>query len=75
MATYPYFEPESEAKLAYIRLADRADLPEDVRARTSGMEAIYTIHAADGQVLALTNDRDKAFMLARMNEMRPVSVH
>ena len=75
MATYPYFKPEDEAKVAYIRLADRADLPEAVRDQTSGMDAIYSIHAADGQVLALTDDRNKAFMLARMNEMQPVSVH
>ena len=75
MADYPYFKAEDEARVAYIRLADRTALPDEVRKQTRGMDVVYSIHAADGQVLALTDDRGKAFVLARLNEMQPVSVH
>jgi len=75
MASYPYFQPDEETQIAYIRATDRANLPKDVRDQTMGMRRIYSIHAADGKVLALVDDRTKAFAVARMNEMRPVSVH
>ena len=75
MADYPFFRPGDEGKVAYIRLMDRALLPDEIRERLQGMDKVYSIHDADGQVLALTDDRRKAFVMARMNEMRPYSVH
>lgn len=61
--------------VAYIRLMDPDVLPDEIREQTEGMSHIYSVHGADGKVLALVDDRDKAFMIARMNEMKPVSVH
>jgi hypothetical protein len=75
MANYPYFKPEDESQLAYIRLVDPAKLPSQVRKETEGMDRVYAIHNAEGQVLALVDNRDKAFVVARMNEMHPVSAH
>lgn len=75
MANYPYFRQNDDEQVAYIRLVDPQKLPQDVRKETAGMDRIYAISSADGEVLALVDDRDKAFIVARMNEMRPVSVH
>ncbi|MFQ5958184.1 MAG: DUF1150 family protein [Alphaproteobacteria bacterium] len=35
----------------------------------------YGIHAADGTVLGVAEDRDTAFAAARQNDFEPVSVH
>ncbi len=74
MSSTPSF-PQDDAPVAYIRMVARDALPKDVQEKTKGMDQIYSIHDAEGQVLALVNDRDRAFVVARMNEMQPVSVH
>ncbi len=43
------------------------DIPEDA--------TLYSVHAADGERIALVGDRDLAFAAARQHEMNPVSVH
>lgn len=75
MADYPSFNDTGGKPIAYVRTVRSADLPDDVRAEMGDAKAVYAIHAADGKVLALVDDRSKAFMLARMNEFAPVSVH
>lgn len=67
--------PKEDASLAYIRLVPKEALPDELRDATTGTKAIYGIHDADGKILALVDDRDKAFLMARMNELHPVSVH
>ncbi|MEM8787423.1 MAG: DUF1150 family protein [Pseudomonadota bacterium] len=74
MTDTPYLT-DAEDSIAYIRLVNRAALPAEIRDKTEGMDQIYSIHDAQGHVLALVDDRDKAFVVARMNEMQPVSVH
>ncbi|AGT09534.1 DUF1150 family protein [Paracoccus aminophilus] len=59
----------------YIRRVAVATLPQDVRDQVEGVEALYAVHGADGERIALVKDRGLAFMLARENEMSPVSVH
>jgi len=75
MANYPYFRPGEESQIVYVRKVERDALPPEVKKQTSGMDEIYCISDAEGHVLALTDDRGKAFAVARMNEKRPVSVH
>jgi len=67
--------PKEDQSLAYIRLVPKEALPDELRDVAVGSKAIYGIHDADGKILALVDDRDKAFMMARMNELHPVSVH
>lgn len=43
------------------------DVPEDA--------TLYSVHASDGERIALVGDRDLAFAAARQHEMNPVSVH
>jgi hypothetical protein len=74
MTEFPSFAAEGDKRIVYVREVKTADLPEEVRSRTS-LEHLYAIHAADGEVLALVPDRAQAFVVARQNELSPVSVH
>ncbi len=75
MTDFPSLPDEGEKRIVYVREVKTADLPEEIRARTGGLAALYAIHAEDGEVLALVGDRRQAFLVARQNEMAPVSVH
>lgn len=75
MSTYPYMTPGDDDQIVYVRRVNRADLPKPLRDETKGMDAVWSIHDAAGQILAFVDDRDKAFRVARMNERHPVSVH
>jgi hypothetical protein len=66
-------------KMVYIREIDASELkadglvPSDT-AFPSGLK-FYAVHAANGQRMAILDDREAAFSAARQNEMEPVSVH
>ena len=62
-------------RIVYVRPVPVADLPEEVRAQIEGTDVIYSVHAPDGQRLALVADRSTAFHLARANDFAPVNVH
>ncbi|MDO5633202.1 MAG: DUF1150 domain-containing protein [Paracoccus sp. (in: a-proteobacteria)] len=59
----------------YIRRVAMAELPNEVREQAQGLDSLYAVHGIDGERLALVRDRQLAFMLARQNELTPVSVH
>ncbi len=61
--------------IVYIRPVAVADLPEDLREQAEGLETLYAIGNEEGQQLALVKDRKLAFVVARQNDMSPVSVH
>lgn len=69
------FGPEPAENTVYIRRVAMDTLPEDVRRQVPDADALYAVHGVDGERLALVKDRSMAFMLARQNEMTPVSVH
>jgi hypothetical protein len=46
-----------------------------VRRQAGDRETLYAIGSADGQQLALVDDRKLAFVVARQHDMEPVSVH
>ena len=62
-------------RIVYVRPVDVAELPQEVRDNSEGLETIYALHAADGERLALVANRDMAFALARQNDFAPVTVH
>ena len=68
------FGPEPD-NLVYVRPVAVADLPAEVREAAMGAREIYAVHSAAGERLALVKDRNLAFMLARQNDLAPVSVH
>lgn len=62
-------------RIVYVRAVDVADLPEEMQSEIEGVDQLYAVHASDGERLALVNDREMAFMLARQNDYSPVMVH
>lgn len=51
---------------------------ENVAFIKSGIEdgkCMWSIYAADGEKIAMTDDRDFAFVVAKQNDLNPQSVH
>ncbi|MBM3606373.1 MAG: DUF1150 family protein [Alphaproteobacteria bacterium] len=69
------FGDSDNAQTVYIRPVSTDTLPDDIRKQLPGVETMYAVHGTDGARLALVQDRNLAFVLARQNELRPVSVH
>ncbi len=69
------FGHEDQNRIVYVREVSVADLPEEVRDQAEGAEVLYAVHAADGERLALVKERNLAFVLARQNDLAPVTVH
>ncbi len=61
--------------IVYIRHVAVADLPDEIREQAKGIETLYAIGSETGEQLALVKDRKLAFVVARQNDMTPVSVH
>ncbi|MFP4274515.1 MAG: DUF1150 family protein [Paracoccaceae bacterium] len=62
-------------RIVYVRPVKVADLPQELREQASGIEILYAVHNAEGERLALVRDRRLAFVLARQNDLAPVTVH
>lgn len=69
-------------KLVYVRTVVARDVIDDLVDEEGAMivdvpedATLYSVHAADGERIALVGDRDLAFAAARQHEMHPVSVH
>ncbi|QRZ12599.1 DUF1150 domain-containing protein [Paracoccus methylovorus] len=69
------FDPQEAGNIVYIRRVAMDSLPDEVRRQVPNVDALYAVHGPDGERLALVKDRSLAFMLARQNELTPVSVH
>jgi len=67
--------PAVGGNTVYVRRVSMDSLPIEVRAQAPELEALYAVHGLDGERLALVADRNLAFVLARQNELEPVSVH
>jgi hypothetical protein len=61
--------------MVYVKPILAADLPADVREKVGDLEALFSVHNAEGEQLALVANRKLAFHLARENNMEPVTVH
>jgi hypothetical protein len=70
----PYTFPEGP-KIVYVREIAVSDLPDDLREQAGDLDVIYSVHAANGDQLALVANRALAFQLARQHDVTPVSVH
>jgi hypothetical protein len=67
--------PEGGERIVYVRTVPVADLPDEIREQVGEVETVYSVHAPNGQRLALVADRKLAFHLARSHDFAPVSVH
>ena len=64
-----------EGRIAYIREVPAETLPDEIRVRLNGARQVYGIHTEAGECVALTRNRRLAFVLARRNDLAPVSAH
>lgn len=64
-----------ESRIAYIREVPVDSLPDEIRTRLGGARQVYGIHTEAGECVALARDRRLAFVLARQNDLAPVSAH
>ncbi|MBU3028748.1 DUF1150 family protein [Paracoccus marinaquae] len=71
---FDFGEAETQ-KIVYVRRVATSTLPQEIRAQVPGVDALYAVHDAEGERLALVQDRSLAFVLARQHEFSPVSVH
>ena len=69
-------------KLVYVRTVLASEVLDDLVDDETGAvidipgdTTLYSVHAGDGQRIALVGDRALAFAAARQHEMNPVSVH
>lgn len=69
------FSPDTESRIVYVRSVAVTDLPQEVQEQAAGIDMLYAVHNAEGGRLALVADRNMAFILARQNDLAPVSVH
>ncbi|MCV6823709.1 MULTISPECIES: DUF1150 domain-containing protein [Halocynthiibacter] len=67
--------PDADSRIVYVRAVDVADLPQDIRDEIPDVDQVYSVHKADGEQLALVNDRRTAFFLAREHDYTPMTVH
>lgn len=72
---FPSFTKTNGTPIAYVRSVKTTDLPQELRKQAKDFGQVFSVHSSDGVILAIVNDRDRAFTLARMNEFQPVSVH
>jgi len=66
---------EAGDRVVYVKSVAVAELPEDVREAAGDRDQLFAVHDSDGQQLALVAEREMAFVLARQNDMQPVTVH
>jgi len=66
-----YIRPVPAAQVAEHLMDEDGFIPYDLTEETT----LYSIHAADGERIALVGDLDLAFAAARQQEMNPVNVH
>ncbi len=69
--------PGHGAPIVYIRPVALDELPQELRAQAEagGVTSLYAVHDANGERLALVNDRRLAFGRAHHHDMAPVNVH
>ncbi|MDH3668181.1 MAG: DUF1150 domain-containing protein [Paracoccaceae bacterium] len=65
-------EDRKTAPIVYVRQVNHDELPDELRGTHV---RLYALHDADGNRLAMTQDRNVAFALAKRNDMTPVSAH
>ena len=60
--------------IAYVRTIAKTELDEAIET-PDGVDILYALHDEAGKRLALFDNRDVAFQIAKQNDLTPVSVH
>lgn len=63
-------------RVVYVKQVKADELPDEVREQMGDRASVYAVHRGeDGERLAFVKDRKMAFVLARQNDLAPVTVH
>ncbi len=64
----------TKGTIAYVRAVAASDLDADIET-PEGVDTFYALHDASGRRLALFDNRDFAFQVAKQNDLTPMSAH
>jgi len=65
-----------EKGLVYVKSISSGELPIDVQQEIlDEQEPLFALHNSTGDRIAVVSGRDAAFVVARQNDLNPVSVH
>lgn len=69
------FSKYDTGDLVYIKTVEAADLPVGLQRQVGSEKTLYAVHKSDGERVAVVENRTLAFVLARENDLIPVTVH
>jgi hypothetical protein len=70
------FDGLDEKGLVYVKSISSNELPIDVQQEILEEQGpLYALHNSTGDRIAVVSGRDAAFIVARQNDLNPVSVH
>lgn len=70
------FDGLDEKGLVYVKSISSGELPIDVQQEILDEHgSLYALHNSTGDRIAVVSGRDAAFIVARQNDLNPVSVH
>jgi len=61
--------------LVYIKTVAVTELPLDLQRQVGPDKTLYAVHKADGERVAVVENRALAFSLARDNDLTPMTLH
>ena len=61
--------------LVYIKIVAVTELPLDLQRQVGPYKTLYAVHKADGERVAVVENRALAYSLARDNDLTPMTLH
>ena len=61
--------------LVYIKTVAVTELPLDLQRQVGPDKTLYAVHKADGERVAVVDNRALAYSLARDNDLTPMTLH
>ena len=61
--------------LVYIKTVEVTELPLDLQRQVGADKTLYAVHKADGERVAVVENRALAYSLARDNDLTPMTLH
>ena len=61
--------------LVYIKTVAVTELPLDLQRQVGPDKTVYAVHKADGERVAVVENRALAYSLARDNDLTPMTLH
>ena len=69
---FSYYDTDD---LVYVRTVTTTELPLELQRHVGLEKTLYAVHKSDGERVAVVENRALAFVLARENNLTPVTAH